>query len=238
LQRLAVVDHVMRAQLLDPLAGFRTRGGADDGQAGQLARQLHQDGANAARRADHQQRLALRGASVAAHFQTVEQQFPRGDGGQRQRCGLGEVDILRLVADDALVHQMQLAVGAGAGQVAGVPDFIADLEQGHVRADRFHHAGGIPADHLGLAFGRGDVAADLGVDRIDRNGAHFDQQIAAGSLRRRQFDIDQGVGVVDRQGLAVGDGFHVMLQKSGDGVSSFISSGEKEAFRRNTFKKC
>jgi hypothetical protein len=34
IQRFAVVDDVVRAQLLDPLGGVGTRGGADDGQAG------------------------------------------------------------------------------------------------------------------------------------------------------------------------------------------------------------
>jgi hypothetical protein len=59
-QRQAVVDHVVGAQFLHPGGRFRTRGRADDGHARQLPRQLHQHGADAARRADHQQGLAVR----------------------------------------------------------------------------------------------------------------------------------------------------------------------------------
>jgi len=78
--------------------------------------------------------------------------------------------------------------------------------------DEVWYAGRIPADHLGLALGRRHVAADLGVDRIDRNGAHFDQQVAAGGLWRWQFDVDQRFSVFDRERFAVGDCFHGILR--------------------------
>ncbi|OLG51205.1 hypothetical protein BXO8_05240 [Xanthomonas oryzae pv. oryzae] len=86
-QRLAVVDHVMCAECVHPLLGFRARGGTDHGQLGQRARQLHQDRANAAGRTDHRQRLAL--ATAFDKAEPVEQQLPGGDGSQRQRGGGG-----------------------------------------------------------------------------------------------------------------------------------------------------
>ncbi len=112
------------------------------------------------------------------------------------------------MAHHALVHQVQLAVAALAHQRTGVPDFIAGLEQRDIRTDRLDHAGRIPAQHAHIAIGRRHVGADFYIDRIDGNGADFDQQVAAGGWWYRQFHVDQGVGVADGQALAVGDGFH------------------------------
>ncbi|KAG1253206.1 hypothetical protein G6F65_017567 [Rhizopus arrhizus] len=54
-QGLAVVDDMVSAQLAHPRLRFGTRGRADHRQAGQLARQLHQDRPHAAGRADDKQ---------------------------------------------------------------------------------------------------------------------------------------------------------------------------------------
>ena len=206
-QRFAVVDHVVGAQFLYPLCRVLARSGADHGQARQLARQLHQDGTDAAGRADHQQGFAD-DTLVTAHLQALEQQFPCSDRSQWQRGRLGEIERARLVADDALVHQVQLAVGAGAGEVAGVPHFVAGLEHGDAGAYCLHHAGRIPADDLGGAIGRRHVGADFDIHRVDRNGLDRYQQVAALRMRGGQVDIDQCVVVGDGQGLAVGNGFH------------------------------
>ena len=42
-ERLAVIDHMVRARLADPLLALRTRGGADHRHGGQFAGQLGQD---------------------------------------------------------------------------------------------------------------------------------------------------------------------------------------------------
>ena len=101
-QRQAVVDHVVGAQFLHPVGRFRTRGRADDGHTSQLPRQLHQHGADAAGRADHEKRLA-RQTLVAAELQAVEQQFPGRNRRERQGGGRSEIEAGRHVADDALV---------------------------------------------------------------------------------------------------------------------------------------
>jgi hypothetical protein len=75
-----VIDHVVRTERLHPVAGFCARGGADHGQAGELAGQLYQDRTYATGGADDQQALLL----VALAFldlQALEQQFPGGYGG-------------------------------------------------------------------------------------------------------------------------------------------------------------
>ena len=89
---------------------FRPRRGRHDRQAGEAAGELDQDRADAAGSADDQQGTridALAGDSAEA----VEQQFPGGDRGQRQRRGLGEGQCLRLAADDTLVNQMKFRIG-------------------------------------------------------------------------------------------------------------------------------
>jgi len=205
-----LVDHVVGAQLQGPVAGFRTRGGADHGHLRQLARQLQQDRADTAGGADHQQGFTF--ALVAGrHVQAVEQHFPGRQAGQRQRRGRAEIERCRHVADDALVHQLQFAVAAGARDRAGVPDAVARLEQGHVGTDRLDDAGRVPAQHLPFAGFRLGALAHLGVDRVDRHRAHLDQQVVALRDRVRQGDVDQRLGVVDREAGLVSDGFHGKL---------------------------
>jgi hypothetical protein len=146
--------------------------------------------------------------TVLGHAQAVEQQFVRGDGGQRQRGGLRVVEAPGRERGDALVHRVQLGVGAGPDDGAGVVHAVAHLEVLHARADGLDRAHGVPAQHLGLArFGRG-VLADLGVHRVDRHGLHAHQQVARGGHGRGQFDVLQRLGVVDGKGLVVADGFH------------------------------
>ncbi|SAL00956.1 hypothetical protein AWB76_07886 [Caballeronia temeraria] len=108
--RLRVVDHMVCTELAHPLLCFRPRRGGHHGQAGQLARQLDQYGADAAGAANDEQHSDR--VFSFAHLQTVEQQLPRRDRGQRQRGCFFEAEALRHRADDALVDQVQLAVGA------------------------------------------------------------------------------------------------------------------------------
>jgi len=170
-QRLAMVDDMMGAEFAGPGLGFRARGGGDHANLGELAGQLQHDGTDAAGGTDDQQLLP--GALAFDQLQALEQQLPGGDGGQRQRGGLGEAQAPRFASDDALVHQMAFAVAARAGDGAGVEHLVADFEQADLAAHTDHHASHVPAQHLRLAgLGLG-VAAYLGIHRVDRDGAHL-----------------------------------------------------------------
>ncbi|KAI1697388.1 hypothetical protein Ddc_19770 [Ditylenchus destructor] len=118
------------------------------------ARQLNQDGAHAARSARDQQ--ADRALGLLLHLQAVEQQFPGGDGGQRQRGGFGVAQRRGRLGGDAVVHALELRVAARAGDVARVPDPVADGEALHLGSDRAHGADRVPAqDHRRAAVGAG-----------------------------------------------------------------------------------
>jgi hypothetical protein len=219
-ERLRMVDDGVRAQRQAPLARFCARSGRDDSQPGELARELDQDGAHAARAAGDEQRLPF--AAVLGHLQAVEQQFVGGDGGQRQRGGLGVVEALRRDGGNALVHSVQLGVGAGANDGAGVVHAVAHLEVLHAGANGLDRAHGVPAQHLGLAgLGRG-VLADLGVHRVDRHRLHAHQQVARAGHGGGQLDVLQRFRVVDGKGLVVADGFHdgVLSVTTGSNVGS------------------
>ncbi|CAE6954804.1 conserved protein of unknown function [Ectopseudomonas oleovorans] len=206
-QRLAVVDHVVGTQFAHPGLGLRARCGADHGQAGQAASQLGEDRADASGGTDDQQGLVLVGRAFA-DLQAFEQQFPGGDRGQRQGRRVGEGQAAGHMTDDALVDHMQLAVGAGPVDGAGVEHPVARLEQADLAAHGLDHAAGVPAEHLGGAVRWRDALTDLGVDRVDRNGADLDQQVARAGYRLGQLHVLQGFGVFGGEGLVVGDGFH------------------------------
>ncbi|MNN75601.1 hypothetical protein D3C81_1919170 [compost metagenome] len=118
------------------------------------------------------------------------------------------------MADDALVHHMQLAVAARTRDGAGVIHLVAGLEQCHLTAHRLDHTGHIPTQHLGRATFGLDVLAHLGVDRVDRDGFDFHQQVAGAGDRLRQFDVLQSLVVTDRQRGVVGNGFHGRLRNT------------------------
>ena len=211
-QRLAVIDHMMCAQITDPGLGFRARGSADHGQAGQVARQLGENRTDATGGADDQQALALIGRAFG-NLQTFEQQFPGGDGGQRQGCSFGERQAARHMANDAFIDQVQFAVGAGTVDGAGVENLVARLEQADLTAYRLDGSGCIPTEHLGGTIVRriakaDNAMADLGVDRVDRDGSNLDQQIVRARSGIGQLHVLQRFGMLGRQGLVVSDGFH------------------------------
>ena len=95
------------------------------------------------------------------------------------------------MADDALVDQLVLRVAALTGQFTGIPDRIAGLEQRAVAAHSGDHTGGVIAQDARAQIGGAHVAAHAVVHRVDRHGAHFDQQVGAGGHRRGRFEIDQ-----------------------------------------------
>ncbi len=207
-QRLAVVQHFVCTQLANPAFGLGSRGGADDFQRGQLPRQLRQDRPHATGRADNQQALRTF-AFVLRNLQAFEQQLPGRDRGQRQRRRMSKTQGLGHVADDALVHHMQLAVATRSGQRPGIEHLVARLEQRDLTADRLHDARHIPAQYLGCAVFRLDVLTDLGVHRVDGDRLDLDQQVTSARHRLGQFDVLQCLGVADRQRVVIRDGFHV-----------------------------
>ena len=206
-QGLRMVDHRVRAERQAPGARLGARGGGDHAQLRELARELDQDRADAAGAADDQQRLP--GAAVLRHPQPVEQQLVGGDGGQRQRGGLRVFQALRCERGDAFVDHVQLAVGAGAGDRAGVVHAVAGLESADRCADGLDRADRVPAQHLGAV--RRPARAPLrtlvstGFTEIAFTRTSRSRAPGAGSGRLEVFERG---GVVDGEGLAVADGFH------------------------------
>jgi hypothetical protein len=142
------------------------------------------------------------------HIHPVKQHFPGGDRRQRQRRGFRIGQASRLGADDALIHQMILGIRTLAVERAGVEHAVARLEQLGLRPRGLDHAGGVPAEHAPLACRRFGAHAHLGVHRVHRHRLHFHEQVTAGRRRLRQLDIDQRLGIDDRQGRLIADGLH------------------------------
>ena len=202
-----MIDHGMGAEIEAPFLRFRPRRGGDHRQAGEPARELDQDRADAAGAADDQQRARI--DALAGHrAEAVEQQFPGGDRGQRQRGGLRERKRLRLAADDALIDQMKFRIGALALDRAGIEHLVAGLEQRDVGTDGIDDAGRVVAQNLGLAFRRRGALAHLVIDRIGGNRLHGDADVAARRFRFCGLEIDQCIGCLDRQRFFVSDGLH------------------------------
>ncbi len=186
----------MRAEIEAPFLRFRPRRGRDHRQPGEPARELDQDRADAAGAARDQQRARIE--ALAGHrAEPVEQQFPGGDRGEGEGCGLRERQALRLLADDALVDQVEFRIGALAQDRAGVKHLVARLEQRDVRTDRVDDAGRVVAEDLGLALGRGGALADLVVDRVGRDRLHGDADVAPLRFGLCGLEIDQRIRGLD-----------------------------------------
>ncbi|MNV60080.1 hypothetical protein D3C71_1525320 [compost metagenome] len=140
----------------------------------------------------------------------LEQQFPCGQRGQRQRCSLGEIQRGGFAPDQAFVHPLILGIATGAGDIARVIHLIAGGERRDLRADRLHHTSRvIPQDPRRILLLRARRAL-FGVDRIDGNSMYSYQQVA--SLRRtgwRNAQVLQRGGVFNRQILGQSHGFHI-----------------------------
>jgi len=200
---LAVVDDVIGAEFETPRLTFRTRGGGDDGEAGELG-ELNGDGADATRAADDEEGLAgVVGFEV--DVEAIEQGFPSGEAGEGEgRTGRG-VEGLRTDGRDALVDELEVGIGTRAGDVAGVVNEIADLEERNGIADGFDGAGGIEAERLGGSVRAG---ADLGVDGVHPDGFDFDENVVALGHGGRELDFESCVRLIEADpGLEL-DGFH------------------------------
>ena len=138
----------------------------------------------------------------------VEVRFPRRDRGQRDCGRLREVHRLRFERHDALVNEMQLAVGAGARNVARIVDLVATPKQRDLRPDRCDRSCRVPAQHSWLCLDPTACYALLGIYRVHRNCGHAHHDVLSGRDRIGQRYIDERLRVGDRQMANEGDGFH------------------------------
>ena len=140
-------------------------------------------------------------AFAERNAEAVEEQLPCGDRGERQGSGFGEGERARFVAGQAFIDDMELTVGAGAGNGSGVEDFIAGLEERNIAADRLDDAGAIVAENFGLRLTSLLAHADLGVHRIDGDGADGDEEIAG---RGWAWGVRNRREIWDRMGVRTG----------------------------------
>jgi len=126
--RLAMVDDVTGAEILDPARRLWARGGRHYNKIGERADELDRDRAYPASAADDENRGG-RARHRLADIHAVEQGFPRGDRCERQSRGLGKSERARLVPDNALVDEMKLSVGARADITARIEDLVARPEE-------------------------------------------------------------------------------------------------------------
>ena len=170
-----------------------------------VGRQLDGDGAHATGTADHQHIFSF--ALAGLKTQLIFQGFPRSERGERQGGGFLHAQAVRLSGDQTLVNALVLCVAALTLHGAGVPDPVAGFEVFHFRTHRFHHAGSIKPQHpvTGLLQG---ALAQFGVNRIDGDGLHGDQQIPRAGRGQVQLDILQGVNILDSSGLIESNRFH------------------------------
>src|SRR5690606_5480097 len=187
---------------------------------GELVSQLNGDGADATCAANDQQ-LAC---ALAVKADALEQCLPGGDGGARQGGGFHVGQAGGGVTGDALIHQLQGTVAAWAADVAGIPDFVARLEQAHVAADGNDFTDCIPAQYTRAGLNLGLGGAHLGIHRIDGGGCHFHQQIPRARDRIGQGGSDKAVGVIAWQVVSQGNGFHgSSFQIGWIGIASYSS---------------
>jgi hypothetical protein len=103
---------------------------------------------------------------------------------------------------------MELSVATRPGDGAGIKNFVTRSEHVDLGADSFDDARDVPSEHIDIIRDRNTSHAYLGIDRIDRHGAHCDQQIATAGHRGLAFNINQTVVGRKRRGFAEGDRFH------------------------------
>src|SRR5947209_19259904 len=108
-------------------------------------RQLSGDGANTARSSDDEHALAVIPLGLLGNAEAIKETFPGRQRGERERRRLGEAQIAWLASDEALVHQMELAVATWTSQIARVVDRIARSKERALRACRLNHTGHVPA---------------------------------------------------------------------------------------------
>ncbi len=86
---------------------------------------------------------------------------------------------------------MKFCIGALALQGAGIVDFVARIEERYVWSRSHDDARGIPAKDFPLTGFRTDSPADLGIERVDRDGFHCDKDVAPPRLGLRQVYVGE-----------------------------------------------
>jgi hypothetical protein len=66
--------------------------------------------------------------------------------------------------------------------------------------------------------------ADFRVDRVEGHGPDFDEEVARAGFRARQVDVDEGILLIDGEGLLVTDGAHGMSPVDGSIVEHSVGS--------------
>jgi hypothetical protein len=111
---------------------------------------------------------------------------------------------------------MQFGISALSGDIPGIPDTVARRKQGDLRPNRTNYTDGIPTENAPMPRGWRISHANLGIHRINRNRPDLNQQVAAGGEGIIDFDILQGIGVFNREGYLIGNGFHGGPPLAGD----------------------
>ena len=173
----------------------------------QAARELNHDRANPAGAADDQERARI-DAFSGDRAETVEQQFPGRERGQRQGGRLRKRQRLRLGPDDPLIDQVKFRIGALALDRAGVENLITRLEQRHLGSDRIDDAGRVIAQNLEFTFGRSGALADLVIDGIGGDRLDGDADVLALRFGLGGLEIEQGFRSLDGQRFFISDGLH------------------------------
>jgi hypothetical protein len=160
LERLVMIDDVMRTHVTAPGDRLGPRRRRDDGEAGQAPRQLRQDRADAARAVDDEHRI-LAGHPIERDREPIEQQLPRRQRRERQHGGGAGIDARRPRPDETLVGGVQLGVDAGTVDRAGVEHGIARLEQARIAAPLLDLADRVIAENPRLTFRRPSACPQL-----------------------------------------------------------------------------
>ena len=127
---LPMIDDVMRAELRAPNRCVSGRDAvAITVRSVSCARELDRDRADAAGAADDQDGSCAAPGTGCLTSSRSNSDFPGGDRRQRQRRPpAAQSERLRLAADDALVDQVELGIGARPADGAGIEHLVARLE--------------------------------------------------------------------------------------------------------------
>ena len=112
------------------------------------------------------------------------------------------------MTDDAFVDHVTFTVGTGAGNRTGIKHLVAHLEQTDVTAYGLDHPRHVPPQYLGCARVGLCVLPHLGVDRVHGDSLDLHQQVSRPGDRFRQFNILQGLRVLNGQRMVITDSFH------------------------------
>ncbi len=155
----AAIDHDVIAAMRPRDRRFSLAADAADDPDTEVPRPLAHEDADAARSREHQNSLA------GSHLVCREKQIVRREalGDDRRRGFIGDV---RRQGDQA-IRRHQAPVRVGAEGCGGIGDAVADLDLGHLRADRLDHAGRLEADRRWVVRQRIAAGAMLDVDVVE-----------------------------------------------------------------------